>query len=51
MLIPKKKNPSSLGDLRLVSLCNVLMKVVTKVLANTLKTLLVKVVNTGEINF
>lgn len=44
VLIPKKKNPSSVGDLMPISLCNVLMKVVTNVLANRLKTMLDKVV-------
>lgn len=34
VLIPKKKNPVTVGDLRPISLCNVLMKVITKVLSN-----------------
>jgi hypothetical protein len=34
VLISKGKNPSSLKDFRLVSLCNVIMKIVTKVIAN-----------------
>lgn len=37
VLIPKKKCPVVVGDLRSISLCNVLMKIVTKVIANRLK--------------
>lgn len=40
VLIPKKKNPVTVGDLRPISLCNVLAKVITKVMANRLKVLL-----------
>lgn len=37
VLIPKKKNPSVIKDLRPVSLCNVVVKIIIKVLANRLK--------------
>lgn len=51
VLIPKKKNPVELGELRPISLCNVLMKVVTKVLANRLKGMLDVVVSDTQSAF
>lgn len=42
-MIPKK-NPTQVGDLRPIALCNVLIKVITEVLANKLKVLLTNVV-------
>lgn len=43
-LILKCNNPSSLKDFRLISLCNVAMKVVTKKIANKLKMILSEVI-------
>lgn len=34
VLIPNKNNPVLVGDLKPISLCNVLMKLITKVIAN-----------------
>lgn len=51
VLIPKKNNPVVVGDLRPISLCNVLMKVITKVIANRLKELLGRVVSDTQSAF
>ena len=51
VLIPKKKNPINVGELRPISLCNVFMKVITKVLANRMKYLLSNVVSETQSAF
>lgn len=51
VLIPKKKNPTMVGDLRPIALCNVLMKVIMKVLVNRMKELLDVVVSNTQIAF
>lgn len=40
VLTPKKNVPEVIGDLRPISVCNVLIKIVTKMLANMMKTIL-----------
>lgn len=51
VLIPKTKDPSQVGDLRLISLCNVLVKIITKVMANRLKGLLELVISDTQSAF
>ena len=40
VLIQKKSKPERISDLRLISLCNVMYKIIAKVLANRVKVVL-----------
>ena len=51
VLIPKKKNPESMGDLRSISLCNVVVKIITKTLANRLKLILPDIISEAQSAF
>jgi hypothetical protein len=45
VLIPKMKMPEKLKDLRLISLCNVVCKFISKVLSNRLKRVLPDIIS------
>lgn len=47
----EKKNPTMVSELRPIALCNVLMKVITKILANRMKNMLEKVVSESQSAF
>lgn len=50
-LIPKVKAPTKLTELRPISLCNVVIKIMTKAIANRLKTVLDQIISESQSAF
>jgi hypothetical protein len=50
-LVPKKNNPETVNDFRLISLLNISLKVITKILADRLQTVILRVVHSNQYGF
>ena len=50
-LIPKKQNPSSFEEFRPISCCNVVYKIITKIIAQRLKPILSDIITKEQFGF
>lgn len=50
-LIPKCKHPSRAKDFRPISLCNMMIKVITETIANTIKEILHEIIDEDQSTF
>ena len=50
-LVPKTNNPQRMTDFRPISLCNVVYRLISKALANRLKTILPHIISENQIAF
>ena len=50
-LVPKIKNPTKMTDFRPISLCNVVYKLILKVLANHLKIIIPQIISENQSAF
>jgi retron-type reverse transcriptase len=51
VLVPKKDNPTRVGDFRPISLLNSSVKLLTKILANRLQKIILKIIHKNQYGF